>query len=252
MSIPKDLGIIEGAIARVGAKLVIVDPLMAFLGGNANHDQDVRQAMTPLSKMAERTGVAVLCVRHMNKKESENAIYRGGGSIGIIGVARSGLVVEAHPDDTEVKVLAMTKSNLGKKAASLTYTITTAENGAAKVDWGEITDLNADDLVTTNGSALGEAKAWLRVELSEGRRWSEEVKEAATKADISEMTLRRARKELSVKIKKIQGRSYWALEDAQLAQDAQPAHGVQEDYKESDCECGGRGCVQCLTQRLPL
>jgi archaellum biogenesis ATPase FlaH len=228
LSIPKDIATIEEAIARVNAKLVIIDPLMAFLSGNANHDQDVRKAMTPLSKMAEKTGVAVLCVRHMSKKESENALYHGGGSIGIIGTAMSGLVVETHPDDKEPKVLAITKNILGKKADSLTYNITTADNGACKVEWGGTIDLDANDLVTTNGTELGRAKTWLREELSKGRRWCEDVKKAAQEAEISAITLRRARQELGIKIKKIQGRSYWALEDAQLAQDAQPVQGVQD------------------------
>ena len=68
ISIPEDIATIERAIQRVDAKLVIVDPLMAFLSGKANYDQDVRKALTPLARMAEGTGVAVLVVRHLNKQ----------------------------------------------------------------------------------------------------------------------------------------------------------------------------------------
>lgn len=46
LSIPEDLNVVRRGIARVDAKLVIVDPLMAFLSGrhNAHKDQDVRRA----------------------------------------------------------------------------------------------------------------------------------------------------------------------------------------------------------------
>ena len=56
---------------------------MAFLGEgvNAHRDQDVRRALAPMAKMAERTGAAVLVIRHLNKAPGGNALYRGGGSI---------------------------------------------------------------------------------------------------------------------------------------------------------------------------
>src|SRR5215217_1226037 len=81
--LPEDLPQLEWAIERVGAKLVIVDPIMAFLGENinSNSDKDVRSALKPLKQLAERTGVAVLIVRHLNKTPGGNVLYRG-GSIG--------------------------------------------------------------------------------------------------------------------------------------------------------------------------
>ena len=57
ISIPEDIVTILEDIRRVGAKLVIVDPLISFLSGKANYDQDVRKAPTPLARMAESTGV---------------------------------------------------------------------------------------------------------------------------------------------------------------------------------------------------
>ncbi len=73
----------------------VVDPLTAYLGAevNAHRDTDIRRALFPLGRLAEETGAAVLVVRHLNKGGSSNPLYRGGGSIGIIGAARSGLLV---------------------------------------------------------------------------------------------------------------------------------------------------------------
>jgi hypothetical protein len=134
-AIPDDIPRLERAVKRVGAALVVVDPIMAFLSGNvnSNRDQDVRRALTPLKQMAERTGAAVVLVRHLNKTPGGNPLYRGGGSIGIIGAARSGMVVGKHPDDQETRVLAGQKNNLSLPPVSLAYGIETAENGAARI-----------------------------------------------------------------------------------------------------------------------
>jgi RecA-family ATPase len=255
ISIPEDIATIEKAIQRVDAKLVIVDPLMAFLSGKANYDQDVRKALTPLSRMAQSTGAAVLVVRHLNKQEGGKAIYRGGSSIGIIGAARSGLVVEEHPDDKDLRVLAMNKSNLAEKSASLTYSITTADNEAAKVQWGKATDYDANDILNSGGlaSRLGEAKVWLRDKLGDGPMSANALKADARREGISETTLQRAKKGI-VRPKKDgpDGQWRWYLEDSQDGQDSQGSQSGQGEVKERYCECEGRGCVICLRQELPF
>jgi RecA-family ATPase len=106
ISVPADIStIIEGEIEKAKAKLLIIDPLSAFMHGDPNKDSDVRKALTPLAEMAQRTGVAVVVVRHFNKNVDTRALYRGGGSIGIIGAARSALAVAQHPNDDELRVL---------------------------------------------------------------------------------------------------------------------------------------------------
>jgi RecA-family ATPase len=135
ISLTKDLAIIERAIERVGAGLVIIDPLMAFLSEktDSHKDQDVRRALAPLATLAERKRAAVLIVRHLNKAADGNTLYRGGGSIAIIGAARSGLVIAQDPEDSERRVLAANKHNLSGAAPSLPFRIGTAPNGAAHV-----------------------------------------------------------------------------------------------------------------------
>ena len=151
VSIPEDIAIIEAAIKRVSAKLVIIDPLMAFLSGgsNAHKDQDIRRALAPLARTAERTGVAVVLVRHLNKASGGNPLYRGGGSIGIIGAARSGLLVGVHPEDETLRVLAGQKSNLSPMPESLAYRIATGANGAARIEYAGASTANADALLRT-------------------------------------------------------------------------------------------------------
>ena len=131
------MGILEQAIKQTGTILVVIDPLMAVLGRNidSSRDQDVREVLTPLAQVAERTGCAILIIRHLNKGSSDNILYRGSGSIGIIAVARIGLLVAHDPDDEQKKVFATIKNNLSKIAPNLSYQIVENENGAPYIQW---------------------------------------------------------------------------------------------------------------------
>ena len=136
-SLSTDLAILEAAITRTNARLVILDPLMAVLGHNidASRDQDIRAVFTPLSQLAERTNCAILIIRHLSKGASENALYRGAGSIGIIASARVGLLVAQHPYEENKRILATTKNNLSKKAPNLTYQVIENPSGIPYIQW---------------------------------------------------------------------------------------------------------------------
>src|SRR5215217_605239 len=219
LSIPEDLPAVERAIRRVEASLVVVDPIMAFLSGNTNShkDQDVRRALAPLAKLAESTGAAILIVRHLNKASGGNTLYRGGGSIGILGAARSGLVVAEDPEDAERRILAQNKQNLCKPAASLVFTVEMAPNGAARVLWCGQSELNASQILRAppdeeEKSALCEAKEFLLSELRGGPMAARQVKKNAVEADVSERTLKRAKAALGViSTKEADGSWTWSL-----------------------------------------
>ena len=117
--------------------LVILDPLMAILGSriSASYDQQVREHLSYLALMADRAGCAVLIVRHLNKGSSENPLYRGGGSIGIIATARTGLLVARHPSDENKRLLVSIKNNLSEKADNLTYQVIANADGIPSIQW---------------------------------------------------------------------------------------------------------------------
>lgn len=81
---------IAQAVREQHIGLIVVDVLMSFLGSDTNSykGQDIRaQVMAPLKRLCEETGCTVIALRHLNKGQGA-AIYRGGGSIGIVGAAR--------------------------------------------------------------------------------------------------------------------------------------------------------------------
>ncbi len=202
-----DLQGVAEAAKQVEARLIIFDPLMPYLPKqvDANRDQDVRSALALLRDLAERTGVAVVAVRHLNKSIGGTPLYRGGGSIGIIGAARIALLMAADPSaPDETRVLAVMKSNLAKKPPALRLRIGDLPGGAAsRVEWLGACEYTASALLAPPmepqmRSALDTAKDFLRDALKDGPRGSEEVTAEALEMEISKATLRRARAQLGV------------------------------------------------------
>ena len=96
----------KGCRRALRRRLLIIDPVLTMLSGDANKDQDARKALAPLRDMAEETGVTIIAVRHLNKNVSLSAIQRGGGNMGLIGVARAGCFFAHHPDQDGLRVMA--------------------------------------------------------------------------------------------------------------------------------------------------
>lgn len=210
ITLPDHLELLRRKVKELGARFVVIDPLMAYLSSDVNSrvDHDVRRVLSPVAEFAEDTGAAILVVRHLNKATGGSAVYRGGGSIGIIGAARSGLLVAADPDDETARVLAVVKSNLCKQAPSLKFTVESAGT-AAFIKWGGESAHTANALVALGVTgeerdALTEAKDFLLTELrdKDGKdlaRPATEMQMRARKAGIAEITLRRARIALRVR-----------------------------------------------------
>ena len=213
LSIPLDMKEIENAILRVKAKLVVIDPIFAFLGDvDTNKDTSVRTALAQLAKLAERRGVAVILVRHLNKGEqTTKAIYRGSGSIALVGLARSGLLV-AKSKNSDKMVLASTKCNLAPPPESLYYTLESLGD-VPQVWWHGAANEDADQLITANivresqPTKVDQAETFIACELLPGPMPSATLEKRASEAGIADKTYQRAKERLGVKSEQKDG--YW-------------------------------------------
>jgi len=209
---------LEAAIRARHVDLVVIDPVSAFLapGAAMNLDQGVRRALTPLAAVAERTDCTILLVRHLRKSGAVRALASGLGSMGIIGVARVGLLAARHPADPALGVLAVTKANATGAVPSLAYRVTAGASGVAVVEWLGPADVAADALVRPPPGPLrprDRAADWLGRELAAGPRPAAEVLAAAGAAGIPETTLRQAKADLGVESHRFSRRDqrawYW-------------------------------------------
>ena len=209
-----DVDQIRSAILRTGAVLVVIDVLMAFLPGkiDSHKDQDIRAVLSRLTKIGEETGAAFLLLRHLNKGGSGSPMYRGGGSIGIVGAARAGYLVARDPDDPETRVLACIKSNLARESDSLSYRLeSTPGSHVAQVVWTGASAHDAAGLLRfpldgdeDGGDARSVAEKWLTEYFVEhgGAVKAADVLKAAKADDIAERTLRRARDRMRVQVER--------------------------------------------------
>ena len=211
--LPDDLAQLEAVVTAEAAVLVVIDPLAAFLSGGVNsyRDQDIRRALMPLGTLAERTGAAVVVVRHLTKSGGANPLYRGGGSIGIIGAARSALLVAVDPDEPERCVVAVSKLNLGPKPDALAYRLVpdAVNPDVPRVNWeGSVTHTAADLLAAhdeddDDRTERDAALEWLRDALSGGGLPAKEVIRRGAADGHSVTTLKRAKKKAGVRSVKL-------------------------------------------------
>ncbi len=118
----RDCDLLQQYIELYGLRLVIFDTFSACLPGgkSMNSDQDVRQCLAPFWAMAEKTQCVLLFIRHMNKG-SGSALYKGAGSIGITGAARSVLI--CAKDETDCSHVGVAKCNLAPRPPLVSYRV---------------------------------------------------------------------------------------------------------------------------------
>lgn len=111
---------VEKAIAETGARVIILDPMQAYIGAKVdmNRANEVRNILSQLGRIAEKYRCAIILVGHLNKAQGNKSNYRGLGSIDFQATARSVLVVGRVKDKPEVRVAAHQKSSLAPEGKS--------------------------------------------------------------------------------------------------------------------------------------
>jgi hypothetical protein len=151
---------IAGMIRETDAKLLIIDPITAFLDPhvNSNNDASVRSAISPLTAELDETGCSSVMIRHFNKNASLDAKSRGGGSVAFGAIARVQLVAARLPNSyigTAHFGLSQADTNMTKLIdGTLTYDIVDSDiemddqgNMVPRLEWRGVTDMDADTLV---------------------------------------------------------------------------------------------------------
>ncbi len=203
---------LEKAISETGAKLLILDPIQAYLGGgmDMNRANEARDMTKKLGSLAERYKCAILLIGHMNKASGNKAAYRGMGSIDFYAVARSVLLVGRVQGDETLRALVQIKNNLAPFGHSKAFRL---EEG--KFIWIGDYDITAEELL--GGIAPKESKRGKAIELlkkiaSGGYPIkSNEIFDRAQEEGISKRTMEMVKKELGIEAIKIGSTWYWEL-----------------------------------------
>lgn len=173
---------IEEAIKEYNAKLLIIDPIQAYLGANVDMHRanEIRPIMHHLSVVAERTGCAIVLIGHMNKDDKKsNPLNKGLGSIDIVASARSVLLLGRNPKNESIRVVIPIKSSLAPEAKGVAFELK-KDTG---FKWVGESELTAKDLLDTTKksktekSVIEEVKAYI-LELFDFKEGDISVKEA--------------------------------------------------------------------------
>jgi hypothetical protein len=213
-TIPRDLPVLEAGIGRVNAAMVVVDPFFAAIGAETetHSDASIRRALTPLKQVAERTGAAVVCVRHWGKGDTQKAAKRGGGSVAITAAARMVWSFLADPDDPETLLMARAKGNLAHKPAGVRFRLED-RNGSPVVRYLGVETRHADDILERKKNESTEAAiAWLRQTLRTGPMSSDDIKTRGREAGFNPNVLFAAKAEAGIRARKNGMTGGWAWE----------------------------------------
>lgn len=207
---------LEQAVRETGAKLIVLDPLQAYLGDNVDMHRanEVRPIFKRLRAMADRTGCAIILIGHMNKAQGLKSSYRGLGSIDFRAAARSVLLVGRLKSDTTVRVVAHDKSSLAPEGRSIAFSLD-ADNG---FQWIGHCDVSVDDVLSGTGSVQTKT-ALMEDELRKmlvNPVPAEEIFKRAAELGISERTVNIAKKNVGVDTEKVGNRWHWRLSDSRL------------------------------------
>lgn len=204
---------LENAIRKTEARLVILDPLQAFVPDDCDlfRAGDMREAMSRLSSVAAATNCAILIIGHMNKNSGTKHLYRGIGSIDIAAIARSVLLVGRPDDHSSLRIVAHLKSNLAACGNSIGFELDELNN----LTWIELDEVyTASDLLSNRAfeeSKQGYAERRLHEVLSDAAVGATEAFQAMVALGFTKRTVDRAKKELRVKSYQKDGKWFWRL-----------------------------------------
>ena len=206
MSLEDICSYLEEEIPKRGIKLFIIDPATAFMPDNADNNSvtAVRKLNRSLMRLAEKTGIAVLAVTHLNKSAGDKTVHRVLGSQAWVAAAR--IVLSVVEEDGKFK-LGKIKSNITHRKGVFPFELVakSIKDLKEKVVYAEFLEEDVDltsELFGKEGLPKSDqAQDALREELKSGlKHRSKEVKERVSKkVGCDERTVERAAKEIAVK-----------------------------------------------------
>lgn len=202
---------IEEALEQTHAKLLILDPLQAYLGDKVdmNRANETRDITKRLGMLAERTGCAVILIGHMNKGNASKAAYRGVGSIDFFAIARSVLLVARVPNQPNIRAIAQIKNNLAPEGDTVAFELKNSE-----FHWLGKYDITVEELLSgySTENKHGQAEEFLKDILKDSQSVSaSDIFIKGKNIGISKRTLENVKQELGIKSVRIGTAWYWKL-----------------------------------------
>ena len=147
---------IEKAVRQNHVRLVIIDPVQAFIGADVdmNRANEVRPVFRKLGMIAEKTSCAIVLIGHLNKSSGTQSTYRGLGSIDILAAVRSLIFIGKVRKDPTTRVLIHEKSSLAPPGETMAFKLGDEEG----FRWVGAYEISADELLDGKEGKATETK----------------------------------------------------------------------------------------------
>lgn len=206
---------LEQAIVETGARMVILDPIQAYIGAKVDMHRanEIRPVLKHLGMISEKYNCAIVLIGHMNKAAGSKSTYRGLGSIDIQATARSVLLVARLRDKPNIRIMAHDKSSLAPTGDAIGFEMT-EDRGMECIGPYDIT---IDELLSGNDGRgkkkLDIAENFIKEYFGSSKEIiSNDILQEAARRGIKRNTLLSAKKKLGItsgKGKAEDGTSYW-------------------------------------------
>ena len=203
---------IERAIIDSKARLLVLDPIQAFLPQDVDMQSAaaMRGLMRNLAEIADRNSCAIILIGHMNKSTGGKKLYRGLGSIDIAAIARSILLISRDEDSPEIRYMVPIKSSLAPEGPAIGFSLT-EEHGFQWIGTCDFPPAIVEEELSLS-SKKERAKECLRLLLAEDDIPSVEILKQMKEMNISPRTVRTAQKELGVMAYRKENDWYWHID----------------------------------------
>ena len=201
---------IEKAVRQNHVRLVIIDPVQAFIGADVdmNRANEVRPVFRKLGMIAEKTSCAIVLIGHLNKSSGTQSTYRGLGSIDIMAAVRSLIFIGKVRKDPTTRVVIHEKSSLAPPGETMAFKLGDEEG----FRWAGAYEISADELLDGKEGKATETKLergakLIRELLADKKQISiRELDEKAKEQGISGRTMRDVRSRMKNELE------YWINE----------------------------------------
>ena len=213
---------LDGEIAKTNPRLVILDPIQAFITGDvdASNNVDVRAFMEQLKDIAERRQCAILVVRHFGKGQHDKAMKKGIGATDFVGISRNQFGLARRKDKVRGFIVFHMKTNF-ERGEAMFFTMGDADGRKGeqpKIGFDRFEEIDVDAFFAGSPASRGPeqderevAKEFLSKALADGPKAAATLKSQGEARAISASTLDRARKDLGVITSKHGKVWFWAL-----------------------------------------
>lgn len=199
-ALAQDVQLLEEKIQQRGdVSLVVIDPITNYLGGlSMNKEEEMRNLLMPLSDLAQRRGICIVTVGHLNKRSGQDTVQlldRVMGAAAFHGVARQTFMFGDDPEDDNKFTHIMNfgrpdeKPPLRYRTESIPYVYGGKESNVIQVKWlGPAESVDVEESIEgpkqRDKSQAKQVKGLVKTILKDGQKPSEYVQAALIEAGI--------------------------------------------------------------------